>query len=109
MTLLVPANRTYRKLDGAPRRRSEPEPGAILKRGGDAVIAGLSCTEWSWTEDVETHTLCATADGVMLRLVVDDLIVREARTVKYVPQKAALFHVPPDYAPALAPEGAAEP
>jgi hypothetical protein len=109
VTLLIPANRTYRKLDDAPRRRSEPEPGAVLKRGSDAVIAGLSCTEWSWTEDVETHSLCATADGVMLRLIVDGLTVVEARRVTYAPQRAELFRVPPDYTPALAPDGGAEP
>jgi hypothetical protein len=57
VTLLTPANRTYRKLDGAPRRALEPEPGAILKRGNDAIVAGLPCTDWSWTEDVETHTV----------------------------------------------------
>jgi hypothetical protein len=109
VTLLIPANRTYRKLDGAPRRRSEPQPDAVLKRGSDFIIAGLSCTEWSWTEDVETHTLCATADGVMLRLIVDGLTVREARAVTYGLQRAELFRVPPNYTPALAPEGGAEP
>jgi hypothetical protein len=109
VTLLIPANRTYRKLDGAPRRRTEPEPGAILKRGSDAVIAGLSCTAWTWTEDVETHTLCVTADGVMLRLIVDGLTVREARAVTYAPQRAELFRVPPGYTPALSPDGGAEP
>jgi hypothetical protein len=106
VTLLTPANRTYRKLDGAPRRPLEPEPGAILKRGSDAVVAGLPCTDWSWTEDVETHTVCVTADGVMLRLVVDGQTFVEARSVKYAPQKAELFQVPRGYAPALAPEGA---
>jgi hypothetical protein len=109
VTLVISAGRTYRKLDGAPRRRSEPEPGAVLKRGSDAVIAGLSCTEWSWTEDVETHTLCATADGVMLRLIVDGVTVVEARKVTYAPQRAELFRVPPNYTPALAPEGGAAP
>jgi hypothetical protein len=29
--------------------------------------------------------------------------------VKYAPQKAELFQVPPNYAPALAPDGGAEP
>jgi hypothetical protein len=109
VTLLTPANRTYRKLDGAPRRPLEPEPGAILKRGNDSVVAGLTCTDWSWTEDVETHTVCATADGVMLRLIVDGATFFEARSVKYAPQKAELFQVPPNYARALAPEGGAEP
>ncbi len=91
VTLLTPANRTYRKLDGAPRRPLEPEPGAILKRGNDSVVAGLTCTDWSWTEDVETHTVCATADGVMLRFIVDGATFFEARSVKYAPQKAELF------------------
>ncbi len=109
VTLLTPANRTYRKLDGAPRRPLEPEPGAILKRGRDAVVAGLPCTDWSWTEDVETHTVCATADGVALRLIVDGATFFVARSVKYAPQKVELFQVPPNYAPALAPEGGAEP
>jgi hypothetical protein len=109
VTLLTPANRTYRKLDGAPRRALEPAPDAILRRGQDVVVAGLPCTEWSWAEDAESHTVCATADGVILRLVVDGQTFVEARSVKYTPQKAELFQVPRDYAPALAPEGAAEP
>ena len=33
----------------------------------------------------------------------------QARSVKYGPQKAELFQVPPNYTPALAPEGEAEP
>jgi hypothetical protein len=109
VTLLTPANRTYRKLDGAPRRPSEPEPGTILQRGNNAIVAGLPCTEWSWTEDGETHTICMTADGVLLRLVVDGHTFAEARSVKYAPQRAELFQVPPGYAPALAPDGTAEP
>jgi hypothetical protein len=53
VTLLTPANRTFRKVDGAPRRPSEPAPGAVLTRGRDAIIAGLPCTDWSWSEDGE--------------------------------------------------------
>jgi len=109
ITLLTPATRTFRKLDHAPRRASEPEPGAVLKRGEDAVVAGVPCTEWSWTDDTESHTVCATGDGVILRLVVDGQTFFEARSVKYGPQKAELFRVPPSYTPALAPEGAGEP
>jgi hypothetical protein len=109
VTLLVSANRTYRKLDGLPRQAQEPEPDAVLKRGPDAIVAGLPCTEWSWLEDVESHTVCVTADGVVLRLVVDGQTFTEAQSVKYAPQKAELFQVPRDYSPALAPEGASEP
>ena len=91
ITLLTPASRTYRKLEGAPRRPMEPEKGAVLKRGAESVMAELHCIDWSWTEDVETHTVCATPDGVMLRLVVDGKTVVEARSVSYGPQRAELF------------------
>ncbi len=109
VTLLTPATRTFRKLDHLPRRPLEPEQGAALTRGADAVIAGLSCTDWSWVEDGEKHTVCATADGVILRLVVDGQTFMEARSVKYAPQRIDLFRVPANYTPALAPEGAGEP
>jgi hypothetical protein len=102
ITLLTPASRTYSQLEGAPRRPLEPETGAVLKRGNESVVTGLHCVDWSWTEDVETHTVCATADGVLLRLVVDGKTVMQARSVSYGAQGAELFQVPPDYAPALA-------
>lgn len=109
ITLLNTARRTYTKLEGAPRRLLDPQPGAEPKRGNEAVVAGLRCIDWSWTEDAETHTVCATADGVLLRLIVDGKTVIEARSVRYATQKPELFQVPPDYTPALAPDGAAEP
>jgi hypothetical protein len=109
VTLLTPANRTFRKVDQALRRPSEPAPGAALTRGGDAVIAGLPCADWSWSEDGEKHTLCVTADGVTLRVIVDGQTLREARSVNYAPQKPSLFQVPENYTPAIAPEGAGEP
>lgn len=107
VTLLNGASRTYRKLEGAPRQPMEPEQGAVLKRDGESVIAGLRCTDWSWTEDVETHTVCVTPDGVLLRLVVDGKTVMEARSVSYRQQPPELFQVPTNYAPALAPEDGA--
>jgi hypothetical protein len=105
VTLLNPATRTYRKLEGESRRPTEPEPGTKLQRGSQSVIAGVPCTDWSWSEEVEMHTVCATADGVPLRHEVDGQIVMQARSVKYGPQKAELFQIPSSYAPALAPEG----
>jgi len=104
ITLLRSANRTFLKLD-MPRRPEEPAPEVILKRGNESVVAGLHCVDWSWTEDVETRTVCITADGLLLRFVVDSQTVSEARSVSYHRQPAELFQVPPDYAPALAPEG----
>lgn len=105
VTLLTPASRTYRKLGGAPRGPMEPEPGTVLKRGGESVIAGLRCVDWSWTEEAERHTACLTDDGVLLRLVVDADTLMQARSVSYGPQRAELFQVPLGYMPALAPEG----
>ena len=105
VTLLSAANRTYRLLENAPRGPMEPEPGATIKRTGESVVARLPCVEWSWTEDVETRTVCATADGVVLRVVVDGATVMQARSVSYGPQNPKLFQVPANYAPALAPEG----
>jgi len=81
--LLTPATRTFRKLDQAPRRALEPEPGAALKRGAAALVAGLPCIDWSWTEEGgEQHSVCATADGVILRLIVDGQTFIQARSVK---------------------------
>jgi hypothetical protein len=105
ITLLAPSTRSYRKLEGTARRPREPAPGAPLKHGADAVVAGLPCTDWSWTEDTETHTVCKTPDGVLLRLVIDGSTIIQARVVTYGPQSPDLFEVPKDYAPALAPEG----
>ena len=90
---------------GTARRPLEPDPAASLKRGNEFVVAGLRCTDWIWTEDVETHSVCATADGVLLRHVVDGQTVMEAHSVNYGRQAPELFEVPKDYAPALAPEG----
>ena len=105
VTLLIPASRTYRKLDSVAQGPMEPEAGTVLKRGAESVIAGLPCVDWSWAEETETHAACVTADGVLLRLVIDANTLMQARSVTYGPQRAELFEVPPGYTPALAPEG----
>jgi hypothetical protein len=107
--LLNTAKRTFRKLEGKGRRPPEPGAGVVLRRGGDVVIAGLHCAEWTWTEDTEIHTVCVTPEGALLRLVIDGRAIIEARSVHFAQQKAELFQVPPNYSPALAPEGAPEP
>jgi hypothetical protein len=104
MTVLTAANHTFLKLN-MPRQTEEPGPEATLKRGNESIVAGLHCVDWSWTEGVETRTVCMTADGVLLRFLVDGQKVSEARSVSYRPQPAELFQVPPGYAPVLAPEG----
>src|SRR5579872_2074915 len=54
--LLNVGNKTFRKLEGKGRQPPEPEAGITLTRGGEAVIAGLHCVEWTWSQDTETHT-----------------------------------------------------
>jgi hypothetical protein len=109
ITVLRPGDRTFRKLEGKPRPPIEPAADAKPQRGGETTVAGQHCVEWSWTEDVETHIACATADGVLLRLTVDGQEVRVARSVNYGRQQPELFQIPHGYTPALAPEGALEP
>jgi hypothetical protein len=87
------------------RRRWSLEKGTALKGGRESQIAGLTCIDWSWMDDTEMHTACLTEDGVLLRLVIDDLIVAKALTVLYAQQPPELFEVPPGYEPALAPQG----
>jgi hypothetical protein len=104
-TLLNSANRTYRKFDGSPRMPMAPVKGTALKRGGEAVVAGLHCVDWSGTDGDETRTWCLTVDGVLLRLVIDGKTIIQARSVKYGPQPLNVFEIPRNYEPAIAPEG----
>jgi hypothetical protein len=104
-TIVNPANRTYRKFEGLPRMPMAPTKGTALKRGDEAVVAGLRCVDWSWKDDDETHSACLTPDGVLLRLVIDGKTIMQARSVSYRAQRPDLFQVPPNYNPALAPEG----
>jgi transposase InsO family protein len=68
-------------------------------------LANRTCVNWSWTEDVETRTVCMTEDGVLLRFLIDGKPISEARSVSYLRQPAELFQVPPGYSPLLEPEG----
>jgi hypothetical protein len=105
MTMLSGRSRTYTSVERVPRRSSEPPKDAEIKRGLESVVAGLHCVDWDWIEDAETHTICMTADGVLLRLMLDRATVLQARSVSYGVQPLKLFRVPQNYAPALAPEG----
>lgn len=51
------------------------------------------------------RNICATPDGVLLRLVIDGATIMQARSVACGPRVAELFQVPPNYSPALAPGG----
>lgn len=105
-TLLNPANKTFLILEGSPRMPMAPGEGVALRRGNEATIANLHCVDWSWTVDTETRTACLTADGVMLRLIVDGHTILQARSVHYAQQSSDIFQIPRGYQPALAPGAA---
>jgi len=52
-----PLVHTVRAVGAVSRAICASEPGAVLVRGANATVAGLQCTDWSWTEDGEKHTL----------------------------------------------------
>ncbi|HLN09050.1 MAG TPA: hypothetical protein VK281_08835 [Xanthobacteraceae bacterium] len=110
ITLLTPESRTYRKLVSAAGGPIEAEQGGQLTRGGEAEVAGLRCTEWAWAADIdETRAVCATPDGVLLRLTIGGKTMIQALSVRYGNQPPDLFDVPRGYTPALAPEGSPGP
>jgi hypothetical protein len=105
-TLLIPRTHVYLQLEGVPRGPIEIDEGAALTRTGGSKLLGLQCTDWSWTDNGETRTVCATPDGVLVRLVVGGKTLVQAVSVKYRNQPAELFEIPLNYTPALVPEGA---
>jgi hypothetical protein len=109
ITLLTPRSRTYRKLEGQPRSPIQPNEGTVLARGGQSRVAAQPCTEWSWTEDAQTHTACTTPDGVLLRLSIDGEIEAQARSVRYEEQQPQLFQVHPAMNRHLHPKAASSP
>ena len=86
-----------------PRQPQEFAPEALLKR--DQSLRDCTASTGLGPNDVETRTVCITADGVLLRFLVDGKTISEARSVTYRPQPPDIFQVPPNYAPLLAPEG----
>jgi hypothetical protein len=73
-------------------------PGGSFVRRGDASVAGLSCTQWETRDTAGRNVLaCLTADGVLLRVEADNLVLLEALTVNFAPLPDAVFRIPPDY------------
>jgi hypothetical protein len=72
---------------------------AQFARAGTETIAGLSCTRWRISGPQASGTACVTADGVVLRAEGRDRDGRsgsvEAVAVRYGPEPATLFTLPP--------------
>ena len=67
VTLLTPATRTFRKLDEAPRRPSEPEPAPRFSAAPRRSLRDCPAPT-GLGRGRGKHIVCATADGVILRL-----------------------------------------
>lgn len=67
-------------------------------RKGEAVVAGLGCTQWQTRDTGGRQVLaCLTADGVLLRVEADGLVLLDAIRVEFAAQPEAVFRVPEDY------------
>lgn len=72
--------------------------GAALAAVGNAIVAGLPCSEWSTRDSAgQPAIVCLTADGVLLRATSGDHVLLEATSVTYGPMNATLFEAPPGY------------
>ncbi|HEX2941288.1 MAG TPA: DUF4412 domain-containing protein [Rhodopila sp.] len=107
-TLLNSKTRTYVKVDVPSDNLLDQAPDAPVTRQGNSRIAGLSCTDWAWTDndDQQPHTICVTEDGVRLREIIAGKTVMLAKSVKYRKLKGKMFEIPSDYEPSLSPSGA---
>jgi hypothetical protein len=109
-TLLRPETQSFLRVELPRDSALDQEPTGSPTRKGQMRIAGLSCTEWEWTDrgDGKSHRLCVTEDGVLLRETVDGRTVLQAKSVHYRKTKTSTFAVPTNYKPSLAPTGTTE-
>jgi hypothetical protein len=76
----------------------DPPTAAGFARAGEAVVAGLTCTEWRTTDSRGGETLaCYAPDGVLLRATSGGRVLMEAVSVHDEPQAADVFEVPAGY------------
>ncbi len=106
ITILSSRTKTYVKLEESSDKPFKVDPAASFTRDSKDTVANLPCTEWSWV-DASTQsprTLCATDDGVMLRMTENGHVLFEATAVTYRHANPRTFEVPSDYQPTLVPD-----
>lgn len=75
--------------------------GYTITRGGPCAGAGQTGTEWTSTkaatadEPAESHTVCATSDGIVLQVKDGDRVAFQTTSVQRGPQDPTLFNLPP--------------
>lgn len=64
---------------------------------GEATVAGLYCDEWEVTDtESNVNDMCYTSDGVLLRVVRNNIPLVLALKVVYAPQDSSLYTIPSD-------------
>ena len=106
-TLLRSDTHSYLKIEVPKGSALYPDPDLQRTTGEQATVAGLTCTEWNWTgpNDGRPRSICVTDGGVLLRVTVDGHVVILAKSVRYHKIKPAIFEIPNNYVPSLAPDG----
>ena len=108
VTMVVPLERTTADLGWAdgPQSLFLLDDRMRFTRKADATIAGQKCALWDAALGDDHHTVCVTADGIVLRNQSQDSRGRrnmvEALLVRYEPVPDVAFQVPPGFE-ALAP------
>ncbi|WP_048861859.1 hypothetical protein, partial [Acidisphaera rubrifaciens] len=82
----------------APAASLAGPPAAPYRREGTDTVAGAGCTDWA-TADTEGHdvVICATPEGVVLRVRREGRVVLTARRVSFAPADETVFRVPANY------------
>ena len=110
ITIVSSRTKSYIKLDAPAGGVFNPDQHAAFTRGDASSVAKTACTDWKWL-DADTkkpRTLCATDDGVVLRMTEDGRTLAEATAVTYRTVKPQTFQVPHGYEPSPALDGATE-
>ena len=103
ITMVVPLQRTTADLGWAdgPQSLFLLDDHMKFTRKADQVVAGQKCTGWDAALGDDHHTVCVTADGLVLRNQSQDPRGRrnlvEAIGVRYEPVPDAAFQIPPGF------------
>ena len=101
--MVVPLESTYADMpwETGPQSLFVLDERAHFIRKGDLTVAGQKCTQWDVVQEQDKHTVCVTADGLVLRNQSSDPQGRrnlvEATIVRTEPVPPDLFVVPKEF------------
>jgi hypothetical protein len=110
ITIVTPNTKSFIKIREPAGGLFRLDEGGAFTKDGGSTIAHLPCTNWGWTDPNtgNARSVCATEDGVMLRVTEGDRTLIEAISVQYHQLKPAIFELPRGYSPTLIPDSSGE-